>query len=229
MGKNTRYTDMIGQSGSTPHDIYDDRLEELNEKYKDDRQKIKKWAKGKGLVVTSTSTYEWFHDQLQDEKDFLAISEEHRTLFFDTLLMKAREQDEENERNAKKSRKKFVELMQRTRDITAKTTYEKAGKMLGKDPAWSAVDESTRKQCFDIFVEQLKIQASKQADVISEDESVDDRRKAKEKKVEKDVGKTKKRRVEVAEEEEPKKKRRSTREEVEDPPEKAVKKSKKAR
>merc|ERR1712060_377031 len=67
---------------------------------------------------------------------------------------------ENAERDAKKSRKRFVELLQKTREVTDKTTYEQAAKLLGKSSAWESVDDATRKQCFDIFVDQLKIQSA---------------------------------------------------------------------
>eukprot|EP00927_Polykrikos_kofoidii_P053731 TRINITY_DN48292_c0_g1_i1.p1 TRINITY_DN48292_c0_g1~~TRINITY_DN48292_c0_g1_i1.p1 ORF type:complete len:641 (-),score=193.53 TRINITY_DN48292_c0_g1_i1:95-1888(-) len=153
-----RYIAMIGQSGSTPHDHFEDLLEELGEKYKEDRAKIKKLAKEKGIVITSSSAYEWFHDQLKMEEAFLNIEEENRKMMFDSLVAKAREQDEDAEKAAKRNRKKFVELLQRTREVTAMTSYDAATKILGTNPAWDAVDEMTRRQCFDIFVDQLKIQ-----------------------------------------------------------------------
>merc|ERR1711937_425797 len=58
----------------------------------------------------------------------------------------------------KRSRKRFVELLQCSRDVTASTTYKAAARLLGSNAAWEAVDETTRKQCFDVFVDQLKLQ-----------------------------------------------------------------------
>lgn len=153
------YLAMVGVSGSSPHDVYDDFIEGLHERYKEDRNKMKKLMKAKGLVVTSTSTKEWFYEALKDDEGFLEIPEESRGNFFDSLTAKAKEQDEDAEKNAKKNRKKFVELLQKTREVTANTTYEVATKLLGSSVAWEAVDEQTRKQCFDIFVDQLKIQS----------------------------------------------------------------------
>lgn len=106
---------------------------------------------------------------------------------------------------AKKNRKKFVELLQKSRDVTAKTSYEKAAKLLGSSPAWEAMDDATRRQCFDIFVDQLKIQAGKE-DGNEEDEEA----KKKEKKKE---GKTTKKRKQDEEEEEPPKKTKKKKEE----------------
>mmetsp|Transcript_47930 Transcript_47930/g.111116 ORF Transcript_47930/g.111116 Transcript_47930/m.111116 type:complete len:561 (-) Transcript_47930:9-1691(-) len=192
-----KYVNLLSYPGSTPHDLFDDYIEDLSERYKEDRAKIKKWAKAKGLVVTSTSTPEWFHDQLQREDGFLQISEEHRKMVFDSLVSKAREQDEDVEKNAKKNRKRFVELLQKTREVTASTTYEMAVKLLGSSPAWDAVDEATRRQCFDIFVDQLKIQSESRRQEAAEDgpsgesDAEGDRRK-KEKKREKEKGKKKK-------------------------------------
>merc|ERR1712066_658516 len=106
----------------------------------------------------------------------------------DSLISKAKEQDEDVEKNAKKNRKKFVELLQKTREVTASTTYDMAVKLLGSSPAWDAVDEQTRRQCFDIFVDQLKIQsASRKGDPPAEEEDEagsddDQRRKKKDKK-----------------------------------------------
>jgi len=190
-----RYLNVVGMSGSTPHDLFDDFLEELNERYKEDRAKIKKWAKAKGLVVTSTTTHQWFYDQLKGEDGFLQIPEMHRNMVYESLISKAREQDEDVEKNAKKNRKRFVELLQKTREVTANTTYEAAQKILGVSAAWDAVDEQTRRQCFDIFVDQLKIQSESRRvekdDDPSGDSDGDDRRK-RDKKKDKDKGKRKK-------------------------------------
>jgi len=171
-----RYLSMIGVPGSTPHDIFDDFIVELQERYKDDRAKIKKWAKAKGLVITSSSTYEWFHDQMKDEDGYLQVPEEHRVLLLESLVTKAKEQDEEAEKQAKKNRKKFVELLQRTRDVTAATSYEGAAKSLGGNAAWEAVDDQTRRQCFDIFVDQLK---KMQSDARKEEKAAEEKRKEK--------------------------------------------------
>merc|ERR1719478_1047275 len=100
----------------------------------------------------------------------------------ESLVQKAKEQEEENEKNAKKNRKKFVELLQKTRDVTASTSFEEASKILSGSSAWDAVDEQTRKQCFDIFVEQLKIQSASRKDKEAgsdDDEDKKDKKKAK--------------------------------------------------
>jgi len=220
-----RYEGLIASAGSSPHDLFDDFIEELEEKYKEDRAKIKKWAKAKGCVITSSSTYESFHDLLKDEEGYLQVPEEHRISTFDSLISKAKEQDEDAEKNAKKNRKKFVELLQKTREVTAKTTFEQATKLLSSSAAWDCVDDATKRQCFDIFVDQLKIQAGDDDDEEGEDEE-EERRGKKDKKAAKEAkGKRKKEEEEAPP---PKKAKKAAKEEDDEEPAKA-KKSKKHR
>lgn len=60
-----------------------------------------------------------------------------------------------DEDEVEKHRMKFVDLLLKTKEVNASTTFEDAEALLNKDPAWNAVDEDTRKECFDIFVEHL--------------------------------------------------------------------------
>merc|ERR1712083_1164237 len=56
---------------------------------------------------------------------------------------------------AEKNRMQFVELLLKTREISSGTNYEAAMKLLQGQPAWRAVDEQTRRECFEIFVDHL--------------------------------------------------------------------------
>jgi len=59
------------------------------------------------------------------------------------------------EADVEQCRMKFVELLLKTREVSAGTTYEEARKVLADSTDWHAVDETTRKECFEIFVEHL--------------------------------------------------------------------------
>lgn len=63
--------------------------------------------------------------------------------------------DQDEDKDAEKSRMQFVELLLKTREVSAGTTYEEARRLLASSPAWDAVDEQTRRECFEIFVEHL--------------------------------------------------------------------------
>lgn len=63
--------------------------------------------------------------------------------------------DGAGEADVEQCRMRFVELLLKTREVSAGTTYEDAKKLLSSSSDWHAVDESTRKECFEIFVEHL--------------------------------------------------------------------------
>lgn len=162
-----RYEALIQKSGSSAHDLFDDFVVLLNDRCKDDRNKLKKMAKVRGVTISSVSTFESFHDSLKDEDGYSEIPEEHCRNLFDGLVAKAKEQEEEAEREQKKARKKFVELLQRCKDVTASITYEGTEVLISEDAAWQALEEETRRQCFHIFIEQLKLQAMKEAEGVA--------------------------------------------------------------
>lgn len=233
------YVKLIGQPGSKPHDLFDDYIESLHEKMKQEMKRIAKLAKARDVVVTPGSTYEWFAGQLVSEDTWQKAREQVRLQAFEMLVQRAKDQETaavaDAEKAAKKNRKNFVELLQKTREVTAATTYDMAEILLCSNSAWNAVDDRTRRQCFDIFVDQLKIQHEARGGAAPEDEESDEDRGAK-----KDKKKAKRRKQEEEPEDsppprkskkddEPEKKRKKRDRDEEDEPEPEKKKSRKHR
>eukprot|EP00401_Gymnodinium_catenatum_P064885 CAMPEP_0117526768 /NCGR_PEP_ID=MMETSP0784-20121206/36454_1 /TAXON_ID=39447 /ORGANISM="" /LENGTH=358 /DNA_ID=CAMNT_0005323003 /DNA_START=31 /DNA_END=1105 /DNA_ORIENTATION=+ len=72
--------------------------------------------------------------------------------------------DSDREEDQEAARKRFVELLLKTREISGTTTYPQAEKLLSHDVAWTACDELTRKECFHIFVDHLGDTSTKKKD-----------------------------------------------------------------
>ena len=62
-----------------------------------------------GLLITASSSYEWFSDELKDEAVFKEIPKEHRKSIFEALQAKAKEvaKAREAEEDAEKVRMEF--------------------------------------------------------------------------------------------------------------------------
>lgn len=93
------------------------------------------------------------------------------------------------EEDAEAGRKRFVQLLLKTRDITGTTTYEQAKKLLSHEQAWKACDDATRKECFHIFVDHLGDTSTKKKDkkkTKEKDKEKAGKKKDKEKAKEKD-------------------------------------------
>jgi len=231
---------MIGSAGSTPHDLFDDYIEKLKHPVLQDRSTVLKLMKQKKLVLKPDSDYQWWSTQLGDFSEFQDIPEETRKGVFEPLLQKAKDKAEEVEKAAKKARKKFVELLQKTKDITEDTTYDDASSMLRKESAWQGIEDEIRRQCFDIFRDQLQKMAEESRKAEEEAKAKKEKKKAKkEKKEAKDDDyeeekpkkkKEKKAKEEDYEDESPVKEKKSKRsredEEDEEPVEKKKKKKK---
>merc|ERR1711941_264772 len=63
------------------------------------------------------------------------------------------DQDDDGDEVAEKNRMQFVELLLKTREIGSGTTYEDAVGILKDSAEWKLLDDKTRRECFEIFVE----------------------------------------------------------------------------
>jgi len=74
-----------------------------------------------------------------------------------------KEEDDEDgdDEDGEKTRTQFVDLLMKAKEISAGTTYEDAEGLLSKRAAWKAVDEQTRRECFEIFVDHLATHTGK--------------------------------------------------------------------
>merc|ERR1712083_80017 len=67
----------------------------------------------------------------------------------------AKADEAEDDEVAEKNRMQFVELLLKTREIASGSTYEDAVGILKDTAEWKLLDEKTRRECFEIFVEYL--------------------------------------------------------------------------
>merc|ERR1712039_624366 len=67
----------------------------------------------------------------------------------------AKDAEPEDDEVAEKNRMQFVELLLKTREIASGSTYEDAIDILKHKEEWNLLDEQTRRECFEIFVEYL--------------------------------------------------------------------------
>merc|ERR1712151_1089870 len=67
----------------------------------------------------------------------------------------AKADEAEDDEVAEKNRMQFVELLLKTREIASRSTYEDAVGILKDTAEWKLLDDKTRRECFEIFVEYL--------------------------------------------------------------------------
>lgn len=65
----------------------------------------------------------------------------------------------QNEEELQELRTNFVELLLQTRQIEHDTPYEEAAKMMRNNEDWNALEETSRRECYEIFVGHLATSA----------------------------------------------------------------------
>merc|ERR1712039_769242 len=74
----------------------------------------------------------------------------------------AKDAEPDGDEVAEKNRMQFVELLLKTREIASGTSYDEAMRLLKDQSAWRVLDDQTRRECFEIFVEHLGSSSKKE-------------------------------------------------------------------
>ena len=93
-----RFTNMLGQPGSTALDLFKFYIEDLKACYHDEKKTIKDILKNKGFVVEVNTTFEDFVAIISLTKRATTLDEGNIKLAFSSLLEKAEAREHEREK-----------------------------------------------------------------------------------------------------------------------------------
>ncbi|KAJ1955867.1 U1 snRNP protein [Linderina pennispora] len=154
-----RYTEMLGQSGSTPLELFWDEVELLNEDMYHDRKKLEAIMRDRGfrvLIDTPLSEVEKF------ARDHTTMAMDNLTYIHEQLMLKAvRRKEEEEERNERHRRRLLDDfkyaLYYLDPPISADTTWEAVQAKVYALPEFKDVgDEKACRATFDQVVDRMK-------------------------------------------------------------------------
>jgi pre-mRNA-processing factor 40 len=86
-----RYFNLIGQAGSTPHEIFDDALNEERDILNMHKAPFKALIKANGIRFASTVTFELFDTDLQRFPEYQQLSDRARHLLHEYYLYKVKQ------------------------------------------------------------------------------------------------------------------------------------------
>ncbi|XP_012685783.1 pre-mRNA-processing factor 40 homolog A isoform X2 [Clupea harengus] len=157
-----RFSNMLGQPGSTPLDLFKFYVEDLKARYHDEKRIIKDILKDKGFLVEINSTFEDFGSVISSDKRATTLDAGNIKLAFNSLLEKAeareREREKEEARKMKRKEATFKSMLkQATPPLEPDVTWEEARERFLKEPAFEDVTlESERKRIFKDFIHVLE-------------------------------------------------------------------------
>ena len=133
ISKDSRYSSMLGQPGSTPLDLFKFYLEDLKSTMHEDKKTIKDVLRAADFEVKSDTPYEKFYGIISADEKTKSIDKGNIKLHFLNLLEKA----ERAERDARREEQRRI----RKRDISFKHMLEDAEPELMHTDQWENVRE----------------------------------------------------------------------------------------
>ncbi|XP_050208922.1 pre-mRNA-processing protein 40A-like [Mercurialis annua] len=144
-------------SGSTPKDLFEDVLEELDKQYHEDKTRIKDAVKLKKVAMASTWTIDDLKAAIMEDLSSPPISDVNLKIIFDELLDRTKEKEEKEAKKRKRLADDFLNLLHSIKDITESSKWEDCKELFEGSREYSLITEvSICKDIFEEYIDQLK-------------------------------------------------------------------------
>ncbi|KAI7731630.1 hypothetical protein M8C21_015716 [Ambrosia artemisiifolia] len=172
-------------SGSTPRDLFEDVVEELDKKYHEDKTRVKDSLKSKKVAVLPTWTFEDFKAAIEDDI-ISSLSDINLQLVFEDLVERAKEKEEKEIKKRLSLVKDFSDLLYDIKEITASSSWDDSLQLFEESSEFRAIgDENVAREAFEEYVARL-VEKAKEKERKREEEKArkeeKERRKEKERK-----------------------------------------------
>ncbi|KAF9576387.1 hypothetical protein EC968_008682 [Mortierella alpina] len=173
-----RYSNMLGQPGSTPMELFWDMIEDLDERLYQDRKMVQDLLKAADFEISPETTLEEFTEALSKQEKASGISRDDCKLIFEQLLGKAvhyaKEEKRRQEKLARKKAESFRSMLKALDPpVTVESNWEDVKAKSESEPEFAALEnDEKRKEVFDRYIERLKERAAKNHDSEDEDGSI---------------------------------------------------------
>ena len=121
------YLNLLGQSGSTPHDFFNDVIMALKEEYKKNRKILKTILRDNTIKFSPNISYEAYTDILVQYKEYSDIKSELKPILYEYLIQKLKEKEiEHNKREVKIANKLYSYIQRKKLNIGLTTEFGEA-------------------------------------------------------------------------------------------------------
>ncbi|KRZ16972.1 Pre-mRNA-processing factor 40 -like protein B [Trichinella pseudospiralis] len=164
--KDPRFTEMLGQPGSTPLDLFKFYVMNLKERFDYDKRILKAILKEKKFTVEAETAYENFLKQVKDDTRTADIPVCNMKQCFEALVERAK--SKEKDRMKEESRRKkalqdsFTEIFRKlVPPLEPTSTWEEVRPLVCEDPDFQILtEEEDRISAFNDFIEYLSVSCS---------------------------------------------------------------------
>ncbi|KAK6277645.1 hypothetical protein POUND7_017968 [Theobroma cacao] len=175
-------------SGSTPKDLFEDVVEELEKQYQQDKTHIKDAMKSGKISMVSTWTVEDFKAAISEDVGSLPISDINLKLVYEELLKSAKEKEEKEAKKRQRLADDFTKLLHTYKEITASSDWEDSRPLFEESQEYRSIaEESLRREIFEEYIAYLQEKAKEKERKREEEKAKKEKeREEKEKRKEKE-------------------------------------------
>ncbi|XP_057528501.1 pre-mRNA-processing protein 40A [Amaranthus tricolor] len=199
-------------SGSTPKDLFEDVVEDLENQYHDDKSIVKDAMKLCKITMTSAWTFEEFKEALFSELRSPSISDTNLKLVFEEQLERVKEKEEKEAKKRQRLLDDFTDLLRSLKEITLSSTWEDSKQLFEDSEEYKEIgSESLAQETFEDYVVYLQEKAKEK-----ERKREEEKAKKEKEREEKERRKEKERKEKDRDRDREKRKERSKKEESDD-------------
>jgi len=166
------YSTMIGQSGSTPSELFGDFIEDLEVRFNKDEKVLRDIMEDISFQVTIDTTFDQLQDAISSHEDFSAIDPVNLNLLFKELKEIAQKKARKHKRKCIKNFNLMLKgFKENIIQMNAWTWCPEIAGLMVEEPSFIALDdEEEREKQFNLFAKELKRNKSLKEESSSEEE-----------------------------------------------------------
>lgn len=185
-------------SGSTPKELFDDVMEELDKQYQDDRTLIKDEVKSGKIPMMSSWTLEVFQAAVTEDEKCKGVSNINVKLIYEDQIERLKEKDLKEAKKRQRLGDNFLDLLYSIKEITAASTWDDSKSLFDDTQEYRDLGgETYAKDFFEEYIVRLKERLKEKERMREEEKAKKEKdREEREKKKEKEKEKKEKDRKE---------------------------------
>lgn len=142
------YTNLLGQEGSNPKDLFEDIIFKLKENYKKNKEILKKLLKMNSIKFNHDNTFEEFDERLSLFEEYSLMKYEMKQTLYIHLIKKLKDKEKHHVKMEKKILKKLEHFFKRKIHFEEETKFEDVISKIRNHSRFSILNDENIKEIF---------------------------------------------------------------------------------
>eukprot|EP00347_Sterkiella_histriomuscorum_P007645 403348123 len=151
-----RYTNLVGQSGSTAHELFEDALNEEKELLRIHKPSFKSLIKGRGIRFASNVEFQAFDEILRQYSEYEKLDKKVKVTLHEYYLYKVKQKESEKAKKLTKTLRNFEKYLKNIVNLQKSEVYQDYLPWIEKEGEFSVLTEEIKQKSFTEVVQFMK-------------------------------------------------------------------------